>query len=369
MQSYISVSSGSPRFISLPLTPNPTTSIRAEQNLGLRLLNAPWRARDAFRTPPPSPPIRSQAPSPSRSPKRPRESDDSENEVLEDPPAPSKRARSADGDVVPVRIERVPAHELPTNNRPTSGLPTDVAELQTLLRFAYAENNTLKATNLILAEKTVKTANDLDSAERRAKAAEDARAQVARELQDAQKDVREISKELGDTKEKLRKETERAEAAKNDAEHFEDYAIEGWDEAEDLESQLDRAKSRLDRTKSQLEDAQLEVGDMRRELLVMDEHMQWREDEASNARRELDETRARLIDAEAAKEELRAEMENILDGWVDEYRSRPCLCGDRYNALQDQLAAAQKEVAELRAERAALGIRTARDITISALLC
>ncbi|KAL1675703.1 hypothetical protein EV122DRAFT_280816 [Schizophyllum commune] len=362
MQSYISVSSGSPGFISLPLTPNPTTSIRAEQNLGLRLLNAPWRARGAFQTPPPSPPIRSQAPSPSRSPKRPRESDDSESEVLEDPPTPSKRARSADGDVVPVRIERVPAHELPTNNRPTSGLPTDVAELQTLLRFAYAENNTLKATNLILAEKTVKTANDLDSAERRAKAAEDARAQVARELQDAQKAVQEISKELGDTKEKLRKETERAEAAKNDAEHFEDYAIEGWDEAEDLEAELDRAES-------QLEDAQLEVGDMRRELLVMDEHMQWREDEASNARRELDETRARLIDAEAAKEELRAEVENILDGWVDEYRSRQCLCGDRYNALQDQLAAAQKEVAELRAERAALGIRTARDITISALLC
>ncbi|KAL1667780.1 hypothetical protein GGF50DRAFT_111936 [Schizophyllum commune] len=362
MQSYISVSSGSPRFISLPLTPNPTTSIRAEQNLGLRLLNAPWRARDAFRTPPPSPPIRSQAPSPSRSPKRPRESDDSENEVLEDPPTPSKRARSADGDVVPVRIERVPAHELPTNNRPTSGLPTDVAELQTLLRFAYAENNTLKATNLILAEKTVKTANDLDSAERRAKAAEDARAQVARQLQDAQKDVQEISNELGDTKEKLRMETERAEAAKNDAEHFEDYAIEGWDEAEDLEAELDRAKS-------QLEDAQLEVGDMRRELLVMDEHMQWREDEASNAQRELDETRARLIDAEAAKEELRAEVENILDGWVDEYRSRQCLCGDRCNALQDQLAAAQKEVAELKAERAALGIRTARDITISALLC
>ncbi|KAL1756037.1 hypothetical protein FB107DRAFT_212337 [Schizophyllum commune] len=357
MQSYISVSSGS-----LPLTPNPTTSIRAEQNLGLRLLNAPWRARDAFRTPPPSPRIRSQAPSPSRSPKRPRESDDSENEVLEDPPTPSKRARSADGDVVPVRIERVPAHELPTNNRPTNGLPTDVAELQTLLRFAYAENNTLKATNLILAEKTVMTANDLDSAERRAKAAEDARAQVARELQDAQKDVQEISKELGDTKEKLRKETERAEAAKSDAKHFEDYAMEGWDEAEDLEAELDR-------TKSQLEDAQLEVGDMRRELLVMDEHMQWREDEASNARRELDETRARLIDAEAAKEELRAEVENILDGWVDEYRSRPCLCGDRCNALQDQLAAAQKEVAELRAERAALGIRTARDITISALLC
>ncbi|KAI5899714.1 uncharacterized protein SCHCODRAFT_02742766 [Schizophyllum commune H4-8] len=365
MQSYISVSSGSPGLISLPLTPNPTANIRAEQSLGLRLLNAPWRARNAFQTPPPSPPIRSQAPSPSRSPKRSREVEDSESEDVENPPTPSKRARSDDGDVVPVRIERVPTHELPNNNRPTNGLPTNVTELQTLLRFAYAENATLKATNLILAERTVKTTSDLDSAERRAAAAEAARAQVARQLQEAQE-------ELQDAEEALEEETERADDAKEDAKLSEIEANQAWNMAEDLERRLDMAKS-------QLEDAQLEVENMRHELKDMEEWQedtQWEADERWNALRDLDETRARLnetrarlTEAEAAKEELQELVESLLEGWADEYVSRHCLCDDRYDTLQERLAAAQKDVAELRAERAALGIRTARDMAISALLC
>ncbi|KAL1746345.1 hypothetical protein HDZ31DRAFT_62246 [Schizophyllum fasciatum] len=321
----------------------PAPLVKAEpvaDALALSLSSAPWRAPNAFRTPSPA---RSRAPSPaslSRSLKRSRDTEISDDEA-EERTIPTKRARSENGNALPPRLERIR----------TPDLPTSPSGLRAALRAAYEANEALDAANDALFDENTQQRADLVDASLRAKEAEHARARARLEMQLAR------------------------------------------DKALAAEYRADVAEERTRALEAQLALGAQQMSALRADLTRAEEETEWAWRCAEGTDEDLEETRGLLADADALLEgafslisdvEARAEEEHgeheATRTLLSAVRSERNVARSQRDTLKKERRAVKSEIELLRKDRDALRAerdelcharamgRSKADLTVGALL-